>query len=858
MNKRRAFIRNAAIGGAATFGLASTGLASPMDLLSINGISETGKLNIESYLQGREYKPLETIKVNASLKGIFKVRDGKGKIYQSSSKPDVALSFMIGGTLGFHTVTLENEKGQILDTIAFKVQSKTEIQDKNGVYKELLDTVYWSLIGEWAEMNNIRYNNRFYKVFVIWLRDHTHTMKAMKYFNPTLKDGFDLYADSQREDGLIWDNMYERSPEPNWWESSLKKGDFIRVVEDRKYEFKRQPVEADMEYLFVECLYYTWKATGDTYWMSKGVDKAIKALNYSMTDRYRWSEKYKLIKRGFTIDTWDFVHDYDASQTGYGSAQCIDPDRNDFGIMHGDNTGTIAAFNYLAEMLNVLGRADEAKKYLQLSKEFKERLDKISWNGKFYTHFVPEPEDFWKKRDIGKTDPSKQVSLSNAYALNRGITHEQAVSIIKTYLDIKNNLPTGSPGEWYTIYPIFENGYGHDNGFYEYMNGGVITIVAGELAHGAFEHGYEEYGADILKRINDIGNKHGKYLNCTYKGAKIDRPATNFTTLSLKSIANADFNGKGAVGVPGWSGEGEENDMKNMPVGKQTFRDIPFDVTDPATNGRKGALIISNDKNYTSKGILKVGAKAKTIYLLQARSRNSMVGYATLVYTDGTSYTDYMLDGKIDNWWYPADRANWKVAFGVPNSKSLRVGMGIYGLSNPNPEKTIAAIEFELLKDNKEKWYIGGVTLSDHAPYFDAGDVSFGIPDRWGAAAVGYGLIEGLAGVKDIGLAFDKVRFAPRWVAANETEASATIKYEASGGYLSYNYKLSDSNLEILCTGSGDTVEAELLLPKAKKALSLKLNDKDTSFTSKKIENSEYVSFIFSPSGVNRISLKFS
>jgi hypothetical protein len=33
------------------------------------------------------------------------------------------------------------------------------------------------------------------------------------------------------------------------------------------------------------------------------------------------------------------------------------------------------------------------------------------------------------------------------------------------------------------------------------MNGGVNTIVAGELAKAAFQHGYESYGADILQRI---------------------------------------------------------------------------------------------------------------------------------------------------------------------------------------------------------------------------------------------------------------------------------------------------------------------------------------------------------------------
>src|SRR5690554_4980268 len=120
-------------------------------------------------------------------------------------------------------------------------------------------------------------------------------------------------------------------------------------------------------------------------------------------------------------------------------------DRTRFGIMHGDNTGFAASCQYLAQMLRRAGRADEAEKYEQLSKEIKERLDKLAWNGSFYTHHIPEDENV--KRDLG-VDQSTQLSLSNAYGLNRTLTHEQCVSIINEYLKIKNNLPYGSPAEW--------------------------------------------------------------------------------------------------------------------------------------------------------------------------------------------------------------------------------------------------------------------------------------------------------------------------------------------------------------------------------------------------------------------------
>jgi len=857
IENRRKFLKTATLGSVASIGMTTAAFAlENLDLKTENSLN--GWLSVVGMVSGSAYKPLQTIVVKSTVRGKFIIRDGKSLVYSQSDKEVDSFSFQIGGSLGYQSVTLVDKAGKTLDATAFLVDCKTEIKDKAGVYNELMQMLYWTLVGEWGENSIYRYKGDFYSVFVSWIRDHTHTLKAMKYFSPKVKDGFDIFAVSQRADGMVWDNIYKRDPERGWWDDVLAKGDFIKIFEDDpNYEFKRQPVEADVEYLFVECLYFSWKACGDNAWMAKGLGNAIKALKYSMMDRYRWSEKYKLIKRGFTIDTWDFVHDYDHTQTGYGAGQCIDADTNEFGIMFGDNNGFIAACKYLAEMLEVASRKSEADDWRKIGNDMQIRLDKTAWNGEFYTHYVPENEGFWLKRDIGKTDPAKQVSLSNAYALNRGITHAQAIKIINTYQRIRNEMPKGSVGEWYAIYPPFEHGFGKDNALWEYMNGGVITIVAGELAHAAFEHGYESYGVDILKRISEIGKKHNNYLHCTYKGAKTEPPKANFTTISLKNIANADFNGKGAVGVPGFSGEGEENDLSNIPIGKQSFVDIPFEVIDPAANGRKACLIVSTAKNYVTKASLSVGKKATAIYFLCGRSNEALVATATLMYDDGTQHIEFLNDAKVGHWWYPVSSDQWKVAFGVKNKKSSRVGLGVYGLENPNPDKLIVSIGLEIMKVNAAKLYIAGITLSDQKPYFDAGDVSFGIPDRWGSAAVVYGLVEGLAGVKDSGVAFDKVLFAPRWQAANETEAAVTIKYEASGGYFSYTYKMESSVLQIQFTGSGTNVTGEILLPTGKVPKSITLNQNPMLFKIKKVEGSSYLAFTSDVVGVSNLKVNF-
>ena len=153
------------------------------------------------------------------------------------------------------------------------------------------------------------------------------------------------------------------------------------------------------------------------------------------------------------------------------------------------------------------------------------------------------------------------------------------------------------------------------------MNGGVTSIVAGELAHGAFIHGYEAYGIDILNRILALSNKTRGYLHCTYRGEMPEIPLRNFTPLRLKDIANTDFNGNTIEGVAGWTSEGE-NDLHEFPVGIQVFHKVPFDIIDPAKNQRRACLGLSADKNYAREATLTVNQKAKSIYFLHTTGKN--------------------------------------------------------------------------------------------------------------------------------------------------------------------------------------------------------------------------------------------
>lgn len=850
MTKRRDFIKKAAaISGGI---VATTSLTSSLigkDLPKIN-------LILKNHLQGKIYAPLSVISFELSELANLEIMDGKGRIYYKFNqikKGDIR----VGGALGTHIIVIKDKQGNQLNTYTFNVDAATEIIDSSGTFAELINIARWSMVGRAPGMDGggglaapFLVDGKFYFLFVPWLRDHVHTLKGMKYFFPDIKGAIELFAKYQREDGMIADNIYPSSKELNMWDKRFSKGGFIWRTPDYKFEFKRIPAEADMEYLFIEGLYFTWKATGDSAWMAGFINNALKAVKYNMSDPYRWSEKYGLIKRGYTIDTWDFQSDYHIEDTGK-DIMVIDKDKTKFGIMYGDNTGMIASLGFLAEMLEELGRNSEAQDMKNLAKQLQEKLDKLAWNGNFYTHHVPEDTTF--KPDFG-VNTNEQVSLSNTYSINRGIGHDKAVQIIKTYQGIKEKKPKSAPAEWFAIYPPFEKGFGEQK--WHYMNGGVVALAAGELAKGAFENGFESYGVDILQRIRIQAKENNNYIYGCYKGAMPEKPIyQKISPLDLKPYLNADVSGKGGSGVVGWTGEGE-NDLHEMPFGPQTYFDILFNVVDPETNSRKACLGISNTNGYKSLITIPLNAQVASFYFLQIKAGDGLAGRVQFNYTDNTSSIEDMDDSRITGWWMPSDKPNFKVAWKGKNYKAPSVGVGVCGINNPQPSKVVKEVILKTAEGSKAKWFVLAISSSDAPVYLKPNPLSTGIPDKWGAAAVMYALAEGLVGLKDNGLAYDKIIVSPRWAATDEQNVLATLKYEASGGYCTYTYKKESNVLRLEVSTNASDITMRVLLPPNFTAKKVMVDLKETFFKEEKIQGSIYAVFNIKPMGVSNILIQ--
>lgn len=804
--------------------------------------------------------PLETLVMANARGATIAVTDGQGREYtRSSSKPSV--SFAVGGALGKHSVWVIGQDAKRTKLLDFEVDTQTAIKD-GGTYQSLFEMCYTGMNSQDSENGTAIWNGKSYRYFVPWILDHGHTMKGQKYFFGYGHEFLNLLKETQRPDGMIY-SFYQYMSNPDYWLTRDKFSGYSKRIGDKV--FVRQPTENHPEYMYVNTIYQAWKSGGDDGWMKTMLASAAKALNYAPNDPARWSKRFQLLKRVYTIDSWDFaVEDEYLPNIGITNSMIIDPDKSKFGVFFGDNTGYIDACLQLAEMFEHTQNASEAAVFRQRGAELKQRLDKLAWNGKFYRHFIDEDPTVVRKLGV---DESTQIAQSNTYSLNRPLAVGQAKAIIETYLDLRRNLPSGSPGEFYSIYPPFENGFGSHGDKWQYMNGGVGGHVAGELARGAFEVGYEQYGADILNRIHKLGKQYDNKIYFAYTGAMFPPPPSpTYKPLDLSGLTNMDFwVTENATGETWMRGKRPGDDLRNLPTGEQTLANIKFKVIDPAQHNRKAVVAVSRQVGLPPSVEVPVNDTAACVYLLHTSSKpasENVVGSVKFVYDDGSSRLQYLLNEKhLTYWWFSqlhTERSG--IAWYGKNLITEGVGLSWCALDNPNPKKQITKLVFQA-PESDGIYALLGVTLADRPHYVPVKGPSFGGPDNWSAALVMAALIEGLAGVKDAPQtqAFAKPLVAPRWVESQSDSLDVHIKYPASNAYVAYKFKhaAAQRQISLLATGSGQAVQYHILLPNGAQRATVQANGKPVAVQLSKVENSRYADFELKSTTPQQIVVKY-
>jgi hypothetical protein len=406
-----------------------------------------------------------------------------------------AVEVLPRGALGNHWAALFLADGrQATNGIIYRLEAETTLQTGVAAFDQL-----YGKVREFMAAKRLSYSLDGTTVAgyrspdspLLWLRDHYYQNRAFRYFENDLLSLIEANRRAQRADGSLPDFVAR----PEWDIPAL-----------------RTPVEADVEYLYVQLIYETWQTTGDTAWMLSMLPSAQKALNYTLTSPQRWAPAQGLVMRPFTIDTWDFEYGPTTRDpdTGRPAPRHWIDEQTKWGIFHGDNTGLAEALRSLAVMEESAGQWDLAAQRRGLANDIMVRLNRLSWNGSFYTHHVK-----LVPYQVAGVDEAKQLSLSNAIALNRGVLSlAQGRAILAEYQRRLNDPQRTAFAEWYSIDPPFPPGaFGLDNRLGErpgeYVNGGVMPLVGGELSRGAFRYGYESYGFDILYRYDELIRRTG-------------------------------------------------------------------------------------------------------------------------------------------------------------------------------------------------------------------------------------------------------------------------------------------------------------------------------------------------------------
>ncbi|MFA5217812.1 MAG: hypothetical protein WC388_02630 [Bacteroidales bacterium] len=370
-----------------------------------------------------------------------------------------------------------------------------KISTKEGLFDDLLRRTVWFLKQDILELDIDGERVKGYRspdCKAIWIRDHSDMLRLGKHIEPDVRSTVDHFAQTQAANGRIFDFVTCFPGSPGERENWTK---YVRV-----------PVEADVEYRFIKASFLAWQATGDDQWILDLMPALEKALTYSLGHPLRIDHESGLIKRPYTIDTWDFAY-----TAGHHPWLQFQMDENTFwGIFHGDNSGIYEALSLLEIIKNATETTLQGNwpvaKILTKKEEIRKAVDRLCWNGSFYTHFVK-----LVPVEIAGVNESEQLSLSNPMAINRGMaSHDQAVSILREY--IRREEQGGSFAGWYSIDPPFPAGIFGDEKLVPgaYINGGIFPLAGGELALAAFEHGFETTGVSILKKYYDLIAAHNE------------------------------------------------------------------------------------------------------------------------------------------------------------------------------------------------------------------------------------------------------------------------------------------------------------------------------------------------------------
>ena len=131
-----------------------------------------------------------------------------------------------------------------------------------------------------------------------------------------------------------------------------------------------------------------------------------------------------------------------------------------------------------------------------------------------------------------------------------------------------------------------------------------------------------------------------------------------------------------------------------------------------------------------------------------------------------------------------------------------------------------------------------------------------GGPSAWGAAALMSAVDEGLAGINNIGVNYDKIFFAPKFPVTYYTELRYITGYEVSGTMVDVRYILKDEGMRYDVYSPAKKIKAHIFIPKSKFCSKLYVDSKETSFERVVVGTSKYIDFNISDIKDGKVSIE--
>ncbi len=125
--------------------------------------------------------------------------------------------------------------------------------------------------------------------------------------------------------------------------------------------------------------------------------------------------------------------------------------------------------------------------------------------------------------------------------------------------------------------------------------------------------------------------------------------------------------------------------------------------------------------------------------------------------------------------------------------------------------------------------------------YPDSTPQPHGGPSTWGAAALLSAIDEGLAGIVDTDVRYRQLRFAPKFPVTPYRELRYITGYESCGATVDVKYILTERGMRYDITSPAGKIDAELLLPKGKRAAEVLVCGERVEHCERTVGDSSYV-----------------